>query len=149
MGVKYILMSFFRDQLEISTSEPANPDSLYRNGSQQSFLSRLEMLESNLTRVTNQHEALIPLLDLVELLPHIQKNLEQSQQAKQRLEALSEQMQDFHSALKQNINHGALSSLDSNFKSLTTQIQDLKHKVKDLEGEHVTNQKVLSQKMKE
>lgn len=49
------------------------------------FLGRLEMLENNLTRVSNQHDALLPLLDLVELLPHVQKNLEQCRQVKQRL----------------------------------------------------------------
>ncbi len=60
-----------RDGLETENHQPSNP---YAK-STQSFVSRLEMLESNLTRVDNQHEALVPLLDLVELLPLIHKNL--------------------------------------------------------------------------
>ena len=60
------------------------------------FLSRLEMLENNLTRVSNQHEALLPLLDLVELLPHVQKNLEQCRQVKQRLDELDERPTGFN-----------------------------------------------------
>ena len=36
--------------------------------------SRLDLIESNLNRVCNQHDALMPLLNLLELLPSLQKN---------------------------------------------------------------------------
>lgn len=96
----------------------------------QGVLNRLEMLENNLTRVTNQHDALLPLLDLVELLPHVQKNLEQCRQVKQRLTVLDERLTGFNNELKEKITHGAFSSVDGNFKSSHAQLQELRLRVR-------------------
>jgi hypothetical protein len=115
----------------------------------QIFMNRLEMLESNLLRVWNQHEALIPLLDLVELLPHVQKNFEQGRQVKQRLDNLSHNIQEFMTTLKQNITHGTLSSIEKTFNSANSQIHELKQKTKDIEGSIHTEAKVNMHRLKD
>jgi hypothetical protein len=49
--------------------------------------------------------------------------MENSDQIRQRLDILNKNMQQFSAILKQNLSHGAFSSIDNNFKSSQSQIQ--------------------------
>ncbi|EGR30273.1 hypothetical protein IMG5_136330 [Ichthyophthirius multifiliis] len=66
--------------------------------------NRLELIESNLARVCNQHEALMPLLSLLEIVPRINNSENNLKQITQRNKKdISNLLSDFKNQIQQSV----------------------------------------------
>ncbi|KRX07190.1 hypothetical protein PPERSA_00347 [Pseudocohnilembus persalinus] len=110
---------------------------------------QLELIEGNLSRVCNQHDALMPLLQILEAMPQISKNEQEIKNIKNNQKALEQKLKNLESMVNQNSNQHVFGTIERNFKQQNSTIASIKASIKEIEQNQMHNQKVLDAKSKE
>jgi chromosome segregation ATPase len=120
--------------------------------------TRLEMLESNLARVTNQQDSLLPLMNMLEIAPNVAKNdnlvknlHKKSQETEDKITKMEQALKNFQFALDQNVtrlqNQAKPQQFDAvlferNLKNLGQQINEQKSALSSFDN-RLSNHKTL------
>jgi hypothetical protein len=157
-------MSFAPKKKEIKSFA----NNMYGNENQynEPLMNRLEILESNLNRVCNQHDALMPLLNMNNLMPSLTKTETTLKTLQKKIAENEDKLQKAESALKDHqnyvetslarlnnskTNHGnqEYQQLDKTIKNTNNHLNALQSNLKDVESTVLNLQKLTDAKFKD
>ncbi|KAL4496036.1 hypothetical protein ABPG72_015458 [Tetrahymena utriculariae] len=111
---------------------------------------RLEIIETSLNRVCNQHDALMPLLQLLETVPSLQRSEQQVKNLSKKYSDVEKRLKEIESSEKKDSQYQHIfSNIDRNFKNTANQISQLKKEISTLENNIQQIQSIPEAKLKE
>lgn len=127
--------------------------------------TRVDMLESNLGRVTNQQDSLLPLMNMLEIAPNVAKNdnmvknlHKKAQESDDKILRLELMLKNQQAAIDQSMTKIASHSkypqfdpvvFERNMKQLGDQLNDQKKTLSNIQNKFANNQKVIEKRLQE
>ncbi|KAL4460022.1 hypothetical protein ABPG74_003548 [Tetrahymena malaccensis] len=111
--------------------------------------NRLEVIESHLNRVCNQHDALMPLLSLLETVPKINNNEQAMKQMQKKISDLETKLEKLEQNCNSKNNPHVFVQIDRNFKNTSQLITQMKSEMKDIQTQLQNNTKQNSSQLRE
>ena len=129
------------------------------------YLSRIEVLESDLSKISKQQDALLPLMNMLEVTPTLMKNEnllkninKRSQDTEDRITRLEHLMKNYHQNIEQTVakinSTPKVTQVDTSFienslRDVSNQVNRQENSIKELEGDFGNLQKSVETKVTE
>ncbi|EGR28822.1 hypothetical protein IMG5_168580 [Ichthyophthirius multifiliis] len=138
-----------KKMIPLDSPEIHNTNELYTMGNNVGLQNRLDIIEGNLNRVCNQHDALMPLLGLLETVPKINSIEQNIKTVQKKSVEFDSKLEKLEAQINISKNQQTFVQIERNFKSTSQSISQIKTDLKDMQQALNNNQKIAEVKIKE